>query len=256
MVGPWIFFDHMGPANFDAGQGINVRPHPHINLAAVTYLFEGEIFHRDSLGNAQIIKPGDVNLMIAGKGIVHSERERDRIRNKKHIQHGLQLWHVLPEDHEEIEPSFHHYEASVLPNIEIDGAQIKLMIGEAYGLSSPIINFSNTLYAEAQIKANKNLDIPHTEELAMYVVSGSIILDNTEIPQYHMAILNNNSKNIIAKTDARIAIIGGDTTSKRYIEWNFVSSKQKRIEQAKQDWANGKFPKIPGDDQEFIPLPE
>ena len=256
MVGPWIFFDHMGPANFDAGQGINVRPHPHINLAAVTYLFEGEIFHRDSLGNAQAILPGDINLMIAGKGIVHSERERDEVRNKTHIQHGLQLWHALPESQEEIEPSFHHYEARTLPNFMHNNAKIRVMIGDAYDMSSPVKHFTNTLYVEATIDAESSIDIPHAEELGVYVVSGSILIDDQEIHQYHMAILNNNSKHIKTVTNARVAIIGGDTTSKRYIEWNFVSSKKERIEKAKQDWKNRKFPKIPGDDQEFIPLPE
>lgn len=256
MVGPWIFFDHMGPANFEAGQGINVRPHPHINLAAVTYLFEGEIFHRDSLGNAQSISPGDINLMIAGKGIVHSEREREQIRNSKHRQHGLQLWHALPETQEEIDPAFYHYEANSLPELIVNNTKIRLMIGEAYGISSPVKHFANTLYAEVKIKSKNSINIPNAEELAIYVVSGSIIIDSKEVPQYHMAILHNNSKNITAETDTRIAIIGGDKMSKRYIEWNFVSSKKERIKQAKQDWKQGKFPKVPGDDKEFIPLPE
>jgi len=257
MVGPWIFFDHMGPASFPAGKGIDVRPHPHINLATVTYLFEGEILHRDSLGSVQPICPGDINLMLAGKGITHSERERDDVRRAAHTLHGLQLWHALPETDEETNPAFYHTSADNLPRIRERGIQIRVMIGSAYGFTSPVRTFAKTLFAEADMKDGDSLTTPESEETAIYVVSGNIVISNQEIPQYSMVILENKATATIQATvDTRIAMIGGERMPKRHLEWNFVSSRKERIEQAKKDWQNGKFPKIPGDEVEFIPLPE
>jgi redox-sensitive bicupin YhaK (pirin superfamily) len=257
MVGPWIFFDHMGPADFAAGTGVNVRPHPHINLATVTYLFEGEILHRDSLGSVQTIRPGDINLMVAGKGITHSERERDEVNQVPHRLHGLQLWHALPEEDEECEPAFYHYPSEDLPRFTEGGVPVRVMMGTAYGFTSPVKIFAETLYAEAHMKAGDSLPLPEAEELAVYVASGSVTMDGQQIPHYSMAVLEPDSQvTLHAPEDSRIAIIGGGKMNERYIEWNFISSRKERIEQAKADWREGRFPKVPGDEAEFIPLPE
>jgi redox-sensitive bicupin YhaK (pirin superfamily) len=256
MVGPWIFFDHMGPAFFPAGSGINVRPHPHINLATVTYLFEGEILHRDSLGSLQPIVPGDINLMVAGKGIVHSERERPEVTAVDHQLHGLQLWLVLPEADEETEPAFYHYPGAQIPTVSVNGVSVRVIMGSAYGQTSPVKQFAQTLYIEAHLKAGQCLALPQAPERALYVASGQIQLRDDQIDQYELAVLDANTiVTIHAKTDSRIALIGGEVMTKRFIEWNFVSSQRERIEQAKADWQQGKFPTVPGDETEFIPLP-
>ncbi len=256
MVGPWIFFDHMGPAEFESGTGIDVRPHPHINLATVTYLFEGEILHRDSLGSFQAIKPGDINLMVAGKGITHSERERDEVRSQDHHIHGLQLWHALPEEYEEIDPAFYHYPANEIPSVVENDVKIRVMMGDAYGVKSPVKTFADTIYIEADMKSGQFLLTPKSEQLAIYVVNGEIEIAGNKIEQYSMAILADNSScDIKASKNSRIAIIGGQAFTKRYIEWNFVSSSKDRIAKAKKDWQEGNFPKVTGDEKEFIPLP-
>ncbi|WP_223668815.1 pirin family protein [Kangiella shandongensis] len=255
-VGPWVFFDHMGPAEFPAGEGVNVRPHPHIGIATVTYLFEGEILHRDSLGSNQSITPGDINLMIAGKGIVHSERERPELTRQSRVLNGLQLWMALPKEQEEIEPEFHHYGKHELPATSINNISLRVMIGSAYGVTSPVKTFAQTLYVEAQLETGQRLDTPECEECAVYVASGEIEIDGTIVSEYSMAILNTDTKpGIKALKESRIAFIGGENLGKRYIEWNFVSSSEERIEQAKNDWKNKKFPLVPGDEDEYIPLP-
>jgi redox-sensitive bicupin YhaK (pirin superfamily) len=257
MVGPWIFFDHMGPAEFQAGEGINVRPHPHINLATVTYLFEGEILHRDSLGNHQLIRSGEINLMVAGKGIVHSERERDEIRNKPHRQHGLQLWHALPEEYEEADPGFYHYSFKDLPRVNIDGISIRVLMGSAYGVTSPVISFSEILYIEAQLQSGQTLKLPQAAEAAIYLVDGEISINGEGLRQYQMMIAENHGDQILtARTASRIVLIGGEPLGERHIYWNFISSRKERIEQAKKDWREGRFAKVRGDDKEFIPLPD
>ena len=258
MVGPWIFFDHMGPVTFQPGPGVAVRPHPHINLATVTYLFEGEIFHRDSLGSAQAIRPGDINLMVAGQGIVHSERELEENTSQERTLHGLQLWLALPETDEETTPEFLHYPAESLPSIERDGVPIRVMIGSAYGQTSPVKTFSNTLYVEAHIGAGKHLPIPSgVEELAVYVAQGNVEIGAETLPPFSFSTLDvNTAESIKATEDSRLAFIGGDSIGSRFIWWNFVSSRKERIEQAKQDWKEGRFAKVPGDAVEFIPLPE
>lgn len=256
MVGPWIFFDHMGPAEFEPGDGINVRPHPHINLATVTYLFEGEILHRDSLGSFQAIRPGDVNLMVAGKGIVHSERERPEITAKRHRLHGLQLWLALPEEDEEMEPAFYHYRADDIPQVDVNGVPVRVIMGQAYGVQSPVRTFAKTLYVEARLKAGQTLAIPDGEERAVYVVEGRIQARGTPLPAHSMAVLNREEGlTIEAQEDSLVAVIGGEPLGKRFIEWNFVSSRKDRIDQAKTDWKNQSFPLVPGDSDEFIPMP-
>lgn len=257
MVGPWIFFDHMGPAEFAAGEGIDVRPHPHVNLATVTYLFEGEILHRDSLGSLQVIRPGDINLMVAGRGIVHSERERPECKATVRRLHGLQLWLALPESHEEVEPAFHHYPSADIPALEVDNVKLRVMIGSAYGATSPVATFAQTLYLEAHLRAGQTLRLPDAEERAVYVASGALKAMDTEIPVHSMAVLSSApGVSITALGDSRIALIGGEKMSQRYIDWNFVSSRRERIEQAKADWRARRFPSVPGDEDEFIPLPQ
>ena len=255
-IGPWVFFDHFGPAEFEPGEGINVRPHPHINLATVSYLFEGEIFHRDSLGNAMSIHPGAVNLMVAGKGIVHSERTRDELKQTGYKLHGLQLWHALPEEYEEIEPAFYHTAAEDIPQGEKAGVVYRVIMGEAYGLKSPVKTYSPILYVEADMPAGTELLLPQAEERGVYVVKGEAEVDNIESPIFTMSVLSPQAKKIKAITDVRFAIIGGTPLGKRFMDWNFVSSRQARITQAKEDWRKGRFDKVPGDEDEFIPLPK
>lgn len=257
MLGPWVFFDHMGPADFAAGDGINVRPHPHIGIATVTYLFEGEILHRDSLGSHQRIRPGDINLMVAGRGITHSERERPEISGAAHRQHGLQLWIALPEESEEIDPAFYHYPASAIPTRNINGVPVRVMMGSAYGISSPVKIFTDTLYAEAHLQVGQQLTLPAAEELGVYVAQGGLTVGNTVMPTYSMAVVSDGSNICVtAAEESRIAVVGGAKMTPRYIEWNFVSSSKERLEKAKQDWREGRFDKVVGDEEEFIPLPD
>ena len=256
MVGPWIFFDHMGPAEFAAGSGINVRPHPHINLATVTYLFEGEILHRDCLGSYQTITPGDINLMVAGRGITHSERERPEVTASAHRLHGLQLWLALPEADEEIAPAFYHYPSASIPAININGVAVRVLMGSAYGHTSPVKTYAETLYVEAHLKAGQSLRLPDCAERGIYVASGQLQLKDTPVPEHGMVVLHDVAGvSITATADSRIAIIGGQSMNKRFIEWNFISSRKERIEQAKQDWQAGRFAKVVGDEDEFIPYP-
>lgn len=256
-IGPWLFFDEMGLAHFAASEGINVRPHPHINLATVTYLFTGEIFHRDSLGSAQAIRPGDINLMVAGKGIVHSERERPEHKAQPHSLHGLQLWMALPEADEETAPAFYHYPSASIPALDIADVPVRILIGTAYGSTSPVKTFYNTLYIEADLKAGQQLILPNAAERGLYIASGEITLQDKVIGAHQLVVLHNAADVCItALSETRIALIGGEKISKRYMEWNFVSSRKERITQAKLDWQQGQFPKVPGDETEFIPLPE
>ena len=257
MVGPWVFFDHMGPVTFSPGPGINVRPHPHINLATVTYLFEGEILHRDSLGFKQLIHPGDINLMVAGSGIVHSERERPEALLTERRIHALQLWLALPEADEEVAADFLHYPADSLPELKVGDVPVRVMIGSAYGVESPVKQFAETLYVEAELTAGQTLDAPAAEELAVYVAQGELEIDGQTVPEYSLAVLDTQQDiTLRAAENSRIAIIGGEHLGPRRVWWNFVSSRKERIEQAKLDWAKGRFPVVPGDEEEFIPLPD
>lgn len=256
-VGPWVFFDHLGPAQFAPGVGINVRPHPHINLATVTYLFTGEILHRDSLGNLQAIHPGDLNLMIAGRGIVHSERETEAAKQQTRDLHGLQLWLALPEAAEEIEPEFLHYPSASLPALTLQAVPVRVLIGTAYGVSSPVKTLSPTLYIEADLQAGQSLALPEgVSELGIYVASGQLQLGEQNLDVYTLTALDSPYQGeLVAQSASRIAMIGGAPLGKRYMWWNFVSSRKERIEEAKLEWKNRSFPLVPGDEQEFIPLP-
>lgn len=257
MIGPWIFFDHMGPATFSPGLGLNVRPHPHINLCTVSYLFEGEILHRDSLGSVQLIKPGDINLMVAGKGIVHSERERPEVTQQERKIHGLQLWLALPLEQEEIEPEFLHYPSQAIPVANVDGIQVRVIMGEAYGASSPVKTFAETLYIESLLHKGESLRLPTATERALYVAEGCVSINDVDITEHSLAVLKEGSDiEIVASKESRIALIGGEPVGERFIEWNFISSDKARIEKAKEDWESQKFPKVPEDDKEFIPLPK
>ncbi|PLW69556.1 pirin family protein [Pseudohalioglobus lutimaris] len=257
MVGPWVFFDHLGPAEFAAGDGINVLPHPHINLATVTYLFEGEILHRDSLGSEQPIRPGDVNLMVAGRGITHSERERPEVTQSAHRLHGLQLWLALPEADEEIDPAFYHYPSADIPRVDVDGVPARVVMGSAYGASSPVKVFASTLYVEAYLQAGQSIRVPDAIERAVYVAEGELCASETVIPEHAMAVFTSAPEiELTATRESRIAIIGGESPGRRYMEWNFVSSRRERIEQAKAEWKEQTFPKVAGDEDDFIPMPE
>jgi hypothetical protein len=257
-VGPFIFFDHMGPAEFSPGNGVAVRPHPHIGLATLTYLFEGTILHRDSLGHVQPIEPGAVNWMTAGRGIVHSERTPPALVANGSRLHGLQIWLALPLESEEIEPSFTHYPADAIPLVEQPGAVVQVVAGSAYGASSPVVITSDTLYLSVELKSGATLDLPDgIEERAVYVVNGQLRIGARELAVGTMAVLQPNaSVTVEALSDATAVILGGATLEgERHLYWNLVSSSRERIERAKDDWRNGRFDKVPGDD-EFIPLPD
>ena len=256
-VGPWIFLDHMGPADFVPGSGVDVRPHPHIGLATVTYLFEGELLHRDSLGHTQAIRPGDINLMVAGRGITHSERERAEVRAMPHRLHGLQLWLALPEAEEDCAPAFHHYPDAQLPRIDVDGVAVRVLMGSAWGARSPVPGYAGALYAEAHLRPGQRLRLPPAPELALYNASGPLQIGDKLLPEHSLALLDGAAGALVqAHGAARIALIGGEPIGRRFIDWNFVASTQERIAQAKEDWRAGRFPKVVGDEEEFIPLAE
>lgn len=257
-VGPFIFFDHMGPVDFAPGAGIDVRPHPHINLATVTYLFSGEVLHRDSLGSEQVIRPGAVNWMNAGRGIVHSERTPAQLRASGYHLHGLQLWVALPTAHEESDPSFTHYAKSELPEANIDGATVRVLAGDAYGLVSPVKTYSRLLYVDVSLPAGVGIAVPQERERAMYVVDGEVTCGDEAASGGRMLVFAANAQpQVRAKTDTRLVFIGGDPLDGvRHIYWNFVSSSLERLESAKSDWRERRFPLVPGDEHEFIPLPD
>jgi redox-sensitive bicupin YhaK (pirin superfamily) len=258
MVGPFIFFDHFGPVQFIAGKGMDVRPHPHIGLATVTYLFDGSIMHRDSEGNIQEIQPGAMNLMTAGRGIAHSERTPDVQRRDGQKMLGLQSWIALPKNSEEIAPSFQHYAAGSLPTVQEAGFTARIIAGSSFGAKSPVTMVSPWFYTEVNAQAGVSLplDADH-EERAIYVVDGEIEIagDRHQGPQL---LIFRPGDRITVKTTrpSRMMFLGGDALEgPRHIWWNFVSSSQERIEQAKQDWKTGRFDAVP-QEHEFIPLPE
>ncbi|MGA8601779.1 MAG: pirin family protein [Beijerinckiaceae bacterium] len=259
MIGPFIFFDQMGPAEFITGQGIDVRPHPHINLATVTYLFEGEIMHRDSLGTEQPIKPGAVNWMSAGRGIVHSERTAPERKAKGQKLFGIQSWVALPRDAEESAPNFAHHDAHALPVIEDSGKSVRLVVGSAFGKTSPVQTASEMIYADIALEAGAAIPIDAThEERGLYLVSGNVEIAGDRFGPGQLLVLRpGDAISVRAATPARFLLLGGaPMDGPRYIWWNFVSSRKERIEQAKAEWKSGKFDTIPGDAEEFIPLPE
>jgi redox-sensitive bicupin YhaK (pirin superfamily) len=259
LVGPFIFFDHMGPAEFAPGEGMDVPPHPHIGLATVTYLYEGEIIHRDSLGSHQAIRPGDVNWMTAGRGIVHSERTSPELRKTGSRVDGLQLWVALPLADEEMAPEFHHHPADTLPEFPHESAHIRLLAGTAYGRTSPVRTFSPLFYADVAMPEGCILPIPRDhEECAVYVVKGAITCGADHATAGRMLVFMPGAEVALrAESDSRVVLVGGaPLDGKRYIDWNFVSSSKERIAQAKRDWKERRYPEVPGDEDEFIPLPE
>ena len=255
-VGPFVFFDHLGPAWFEPGKGIDVRPHPHIGLATITYLFEGEILHRDSLASVQPIRPKAINWMTAGRGIAHSERTPPAVRSAGHTLHALQLWVALPAADEETDPAFFHYDETELPEIANAEKSIRVMVGEAFGLISPVRTWSETLYVEVNLKAGAKITLPEdVEERAVYLVSGTLQSGGNPLPQHSMVIFDDSPGiEIEAGADSSMVIIGGAPLGRRTVWWNLVSSRKELIEQAKRDWQAGTFPKVPAE-TEFIPLP-
>jgi redox-sensitive bicupin YhaK (pirin superfamily) len=259
LVGPFTFFDHMGPADLPPGSGIDVRPHPHIGLATVTYLFDGEIDHKDSLGSFQAIRPGDVNWMLAGRGIVHSERSGPESRARACRIHGIQSWVALPLEDELTEPRFEHHPAATIPRLVLPGVTLSVIAGTAYGERSPVGVLSPTLYVHARIDKGAILPVEDAhEERAIYIVEGAVGCEATSLQAGTLAVLRpGTTVKLEAEDTARVMIVGGARLAgERHIEWNFVSSSQDRIEEAKRDWKEGRFPKVPGDEIEYVPLPE
>jgi len=258
MVGPFVFFDHFGPTILRPGHAFDVRPHPHIGLATVTYLYAGEILHRDSLGSVQPIRPGEVNWMTAGRGIAHSERTPPELRSGDTEIFGIQTWVGLPRDKEETEPAFAHHAASELPVLEGEGATLRLIAGEAYGARSPVKVLSATIYIDAQLDPGARLTLPQGyDERAAYIVSGALEIGGETYAAGRLLVFRKGDDiAIIAKERARLLLLGGEPMDgPRHIWWNFVSSSQDRIEQAKADWKAKRFAPVPGD-ADFIPLPE
>ncbi|MER8810627.1 pirin family protein [Mesorhizobium australicum] len=259
LVGPFIFFDRMGPAIMRAGQALDVRPHPHIGLSTVTYLFDGKIRHRDSLGTEMVIEPGDVNLMTAGRGIVHSERTPQELRGAPMSISGLQTWLALPDGKEEVAPVFENTAALRLPEIDAEGVSGRVVIGEFQGLRSPVRADTETLYADLRVAPGASVKISaDAEERAIYTLEGEVSISGDVFPAERLLVFRPGDEIVISSsTGAHFMLFGGASLgSKRYIWWNFVSSSKERIEQAKQEWKTGRFDIVPGDEKEFIPLPE
>ena len=259
MVGPFIFVDQFGPAHFDIGSGMDVRPHPHINLATVTYLFEGAIDHRDSLGTLATIRPGALNLMTAGRGIVHSERTPAAERATGSPISGMQTWLALPDGKEEIDPAFEHVAADALPRIEGEGVTATVIMGDLWGASSPVTQHAATIYADIAMEPGATLPIgAEADERAILVAMGDASLDGQPLERHALHILQPGVPMLLRATSAaRVMLLGGEAfATPRHVWWNFVSSSRDRINQAKDDWKAGAFPKVPGDEAEFIPIPE
>ena len=262
-IGPFLFFDYFGPADFPPGKGVDVRPHPHIGLATVTYLFEGAQMHRDTLGSVQEIKPGEVNWMTAGRGIAHSERTGEELRARGHRLHGIQTWVGLPQKDEECDPHFQHFAATELPEQDEKGVRLRMITGEAFGLTSPVKVFSPIFYADARFEAGGSFTVTaEHEERALFIVDGEFQIGGDQGVETHGAgamlfLEKDEIVTLFADGPSRVMLLGGaPLDGPRHIWWNFVSSSKNRIEVAKSDWRSGLFGKIPGDDQEFIPLPE
>ena len=256
-VGPFVFFDHFGPATETPGAQHDVRPHPHIGLATVTYLFEGAMMHRDSLGSVQEIRPGAINWMTAGRGIVHSERKPEALRDATYVNHGLQLWVALPQAHEEVDPSFVHTAAADIPALDVQGVPVRVLVGEAFGVRSPVATLSQTVYLDVALPAGGRFELPAlARELAVYPVDGDITLDGEPVVQHTMAMLAAGQGGVLATQGAvRLVVIGGEPLDgPRFITWNFVSSRRERILEAGADWAAQRMGQVPGE-TEFIPLP-
>ena len=258
MVGPFIFVDEFGPARLPAGEGMDVRPHPHINLATVTYLFDGAIEHRDSIGSHQVIEPGAINLMTAGKGIVHSERSPKETRAQGPSLYGMQTWLALPDGREEVDPAFDHVPESGLPLVEENGASARVLMGTLWGATAATPQHSPTIYADIQLSGSSIPIDSDADERGVMLVGGEAELDGTPMEPFTLYVLRPGySPRLSSSGNARIMLMGGEAFStRRYVFWNFVSSSRDRINQAKDDWKSGRMALPPGDDQEFIPLPE
>ncbi len=257
-VGPFVFFDQMGPAELEPGQGIDVRPHPHIGLATVTYLFAGTIVHRDSLGTVQSIEPGEVNWMTAGRGIVHSERSDAELRKTRQKLYGIQIWVALPKQHEETEPDFAHYAAESLPLIEDDGKIVRVIAGSLFGKSSPVKTFSSLFYADAALQGDARISLgSEYEERAIYLLEGTVDIGGQSFESGRLLVFSSGDEILVkANATSRLLLFGGaPLDGPRHVWWNFVSSSRERMERAKDDWKAGRFAPVPGD-PEFIPLPE
>jgi redox-sensitive bicupin YhaK (pirin superfamily) len=257
-VGPFVFFDYFGPAQFAPGKGIDVRPHPHIGLATVSYLFEGSMVHRDDLGSVQTIVPGDVNWMVAGRGIVHSERTGPEVRAAGHMMHGIQTWLGLPQAYEETTPGFAHFAIAELPTHEANGASVRVVAGHAFGLKSPVSVFSDTLYADVMLSPGASLRLTDEHpERGVLVIDGGIDAAGKRLEAGAMAVFDaNEAVTLAAPKGAHVMLFGGaPLDGPRHLNWNFVSSSSARIEQAREDWKAQRFGRIPGE-TEFIPLPE
>lgn len=255
-VGPFLFFDHFGPLDVRPGDDHDVRAHPHIGLATVTYLFEGAMLHRDSLGVVQRIEPGAINWMTAGRGIVHAERTPDELRGVARRMHGLQLWVALPEADEELAPAFVHTPADALPALEVGGARLRVLVGEAFGAASPVAVRSPTLYVDIALSAGDAFPLPPARERAVYGVDGAFRLDGEAVEPRRMVLIAEGDEPMVsADADARVVLVGGEPLGPRFMWWNFVSSRRQRIAQAADDWAQGRFAPVPGE-TEFIPLPD
>ncbi|MGE0387898.1 MAG: pirin family protein [Gammaproteobacteria bacterium] len=255
-VGPFVFFDHMGPADFAPGHGIDVRPHPHIHLATVTYLFEGEIIHRDSLGVVQPIEPGAVNWMTAGRGIVHSERSSGRWRAQGGRLHGIQSWVALPVAHEDDAPEFRHHPEATLPRAQVGEASIRLIAGEAFAMRSPVAVRSPMFYADLHAQGPAAFDLPDRyPERAVYVVEGTLQAGGDAIGAGQFALFAAGPIRVRCEGPVRAMLLGGEPLGERHLWWNFVSSTPERIERARDDWKHGRFPVIAGE-TDFIPLPD
>lgn len=259
MVGPFIFFDQAGPAKIGAGQGIDVRPHPHINLSTVTYMFEGAFLHRDSLGTEQLIEPGAVNLMTAGSGIVHSERSPDSDRARESKISAIQTWLALPDGIEEMAPAFEHVSEGGLPVIDCGRASARVIMGSLWGASSPVTTYADTIYADIQLSPGGNVPIDtDADERAIYVAGGDAALDGVALLPQTLYVLRPGTRATLMSVDGgRVMYCGGEAfKTPRHVWWNFVSSSTDRLYQAREDWEAMRFPLIPGDDQEFIPIPQ
>ncbi len=257
-IGPFLFFDHFGPVEVAPGANHDVRPHPHIGLATVTYLFEGAMMHRDSLGEVRRIEPGAINLMIAGRGIVHSERIPDDLKQSTYRSHGLQLWMALPATHEEVEPSFSHTPAHEIPSDKVGGVQVRVLIGTAFGLQSPVRLLTPTVYVDVQMPAHETLTLPRmAQELAIYLLSGELTVGAQAVAVNTMSVLDASVENQLrASADAHFVLIGGDAIDgHRIMVWNFVATRRELISKAVADWDADRFARVPGE-TERIPLPE
>jgi redox-sensitive bicupin YhaK (pirin superfamily) len=259
MVGPFIFFDQFGPVQLIPGRGVDVRPHPHIGLSTVTYLFDGAVMHRDSEGNALEIRPGAMNLMTAGRGIAHSERTPDPFRRTGGSIYGIQSWIALPRESEETPPSFQQFTAQDLPLVESGGMEARVVAGHAFGKASPVSTHSEWLYVEVKARSGATVPLdPDFEERGIYLVEGTVEIAGDRFEAHRLLVFRPGDRiTVKAVTDARMMLLGGTAMEgPRYIWWNFVSSRKERIEQAKEEWKSGKFALIPGDAAEFIPLPQ